>query len=299
MLPYGRPLSVIERRCLLFLPVIFLLALRVILPPRPCLADVIGALKAEPPTPAGTAFNDGAKALSTGDVATAEADFKKSLRLDPKEAGAYLGLAKLALRKGDRRTAGVFLQKAATVAPQDANVQTTWGHYLFWQKRLPEAEAALKKAIQLDPLSARPQTELADLYLVGMRRPKAAVDHYRAALGADPNDAGLHFMLGQALAGAGELDQAERELQESARLEPKNPAFWRAPGDFRARRQQFKAALDAYAKALDAQSNFAYAHLARGDVFARMGEPDKALAEYQGGLEDRQIVTRPPQNWPC
>jgi hypothetical protein len=47
--------------------------------------------------------------------------------------------------------------------------------------RYQEAEAALHKAIVLDPHAVAPHVDLGDLYLHGLRQPQAALDAYRTA----------------------------------------------------------------------------------------------------------------------
>jgi tetratricopeptide (TPR) repeat protein len=247
----------------------------------PCQADEIGAPKTTPATPADKAYGAGVEALKKGDLQAAKAQFDRSLELNPKQTGALLGLAEVAIAKGNPKDAAEPLKKAVAAAPDDAKVETTWGHYLFWQKQYPQAQAAFEKAIRLDPSAARPHIELADLYFLGLHQPKPAIEHYRKAISLDPADAFVHFTLGKALAEAGELDQAEDELTSAARLAPSNPAFLQALGDFQVRRRELDRALATYARVIEVQPKFVSAYVSRGDIFTARGELEKALPEYQ------------------
>lgn len=243
-------------------------------------SDEIGSLKIGPPTPAGLEYNKGVGAITAGNLAEAESHFKKSLQLEPKNPQPYVGLAKIAIDKGDPKGAMVPLRKAASLAPDDVSIQSTWGHYLFWQQHYAESKAVLEKAIKLDPQAVRPRVELGDLYLVGLHQPNAAIESYRAALKLQPNDLRVVVSLAKALGENGQLDQAEGELQQAILLDPKEPALFQSLGDLRLRRHDLDGALESYAAALKIQSGFVPAHISRGDIFLVKGNLDKAMNEY-------------------
>lgn len=247
----------------------------------PSYADEIVGGGASPASPADSAYRKGVAALAFDKVGEAEADFKKALQLDPKNVRALEGLAEVAIRRNDAKGALAPLQKAASLAPNDAGIKTAYGHYLFWQKRYTEAEAALKKAAQMDPRAARPHYELGDLYLIGLHQPKAAIEAYRASIALDPKDSRVRYALGRALLDAGQFDQAQAQLEEAVRLAPKNPLMSQALGDCYAKRNQIDKALDSYGKALAIEPKFLPAYMARGDIFASKGQTEKALAEFQ------------------
>jgi tetratricopeptide (TPR) repeat protein len=250
-----------------------------------CLADGIGTFKPVPPTPAQEEYRNGLKALSDKQLAAAEASFQHSLQLDPKLVSALLGLAEVNIRRGNATVAGQYLQKAASLAPKDANVLTTRGHYLFFRKSYPEAEDAFKTAITLDPKMERPHYELGDLYLLGFHKPKDAITAYHDALAINPNDSRVHYTLANALAEAGQLDDAQAQLEEASRLDPKNPALLQSLGDFCLRRGKLDGAQQAYAKALTIDSRFLPARMGEGDLFVARKDLDNALSSYQAVLQ--------------
>src|SRR5690348_495943 len=99
----------------------------------PCPGDEVGAPKTTPQTAASKAYSAGVEALKRHDSKTAKAQFDRSLELDPKQTAALLGLAEIAIANRNPKDAAAPLEKAVAAAPEDAKVQTTWGHYLFWQ----------------------------------------------------------------------------------------------------------------------------------------------------------------------
>ena len=250
----------------------------------PCLADKL-VFDIPLRTPAEEEFSRGRTALTEGKLQAAETSFTKTLELNPKDVDALLGLAKLAIIKGKTDAAAGYLKRAVSVAPSNANVQTTWGHYLFWQKRYSEAELAFKKAIDLSPHVARPHIELGDLYLSGFHQPRPAIQEYRAAVDIEPGNARVHYTLANALAQAGEADDAQGHIEYAAKLDPDNPVIYESLGDFLIRRKRTDQALEAYAKALSVDRSYLPAHMARGQVFAELGQFDKALAEYEAAVK--------------
>ncbi len=250
-----------------------------------CLADGIGIVRPVPPTPAQQEYRNGLKALSDKQLAAAEASFQHSLQLDPKLISALLGLAEVNILKGNIAGAGQYINKATSLAPNDANVQTTRGHYLFFRKSYPEAENAFKTAITLDPKLERPHYELGDLYLLGFHKPKDAIGAYRDALAINPNDSRVHYTLANALAEAGQLDEAQAQLEEVSRLEPKNTAMLQALGDFCLRRGKLDQAQQAFANALAIDPRFLPARMGEGDLFVARKDLDHALSSYQAVLQ--------------
>ena len=147
--------------------------------------DILPNLNA-PVTPGEKLFQAGIAALNANDLAKAEESFEASLKLDTGAAAPYMGLAQVALRRGQKSVAEGHMKQALALAPDTASIQTTWGTYLYSQRELPEAEAALRKATTLDPKAVVARVQLGDLYLVGFNKPEEAIREYRAAISVAP-----------------------------------------------------------------------------------------------------------------
>jgi tetratricopeptide (TPR) repeat protein len=91
------------------------------------------------------------------------------------------------------------------------------GNELIFAK---EAEADLKKSIELDPSSAEPYATLAQLYRQ-TNRMQEAVDAYMKAAQADPSNANAHLVLGTLYEQAGQPDKAMAEYELAIKLDPK------------------------------------------------------------------------------
>ena len=77
---------------------------------------IIGTVLAQSPD---ELFNSAQASLDAGNVAEAEAGFNAALAADPTFAPAYLGLASVAIRKGDLKEAGSKLKEAIESEPEN------------------------------------------------------------------------------------------------------------------------------------------------------------------------------------
>jgi tetratricopeptide (TPR) repeat protein len=276
------PLFSPSRHCI---PLLCLLTLCSVSGSYLCLGDEIKAVQRGPGTPAQQEYQKGADFLAANHLPDAEASFQRSLKLDPKLVGPLLGLAQVSILQGNAARADQYLQQAASLAPHDANVLTIRGHYLFFRKDYQQAEKAFKTAISLDPKLERPHYELGDLYLLGLHNPKEAIAAYHDALAINPHDSRVHYTLANALAEAGRLDEAQVQIEEASRLDPKNPAMLVFLGDFYLRRTKLDQAQETYAKALAIDPRSIPAHMGQGDLFVAKNDLDRAVSQYQAILQ--------------
>lgn len=83
------------------------------------------------------------------DFPQAEADFKKELRISPKDFLSYSQLGYIALSQHRFQRAATYLSKAATLNPQDPDIFLSLGQLYVETKKTAKAEAALRRSIAL------------------------------------------------------------------------------------------------------------------------------------------------------
>ena len=261
-------------------PVLFAALLAVVVTARP--ADAIDVLLVPPKatTPGEIRFHEGIAALEKNDLAAAEAAFRESVKHDSKAAAPYMGLAMVALRQGKKSVAEEHMKTALALAPDSASIQTTWGTYLYTQRDLPGAEAALRKATGIDAKTMAAHLHLGDMYLVAFRKPDEAIKEYRAAIAAAPEHPGAHYALGLAYLSKGADQDGEGELLQATRLAPNNPLAHHVLGRLYASRKQYDRALRSFDAAIKLAPNFPAAHFERGQIFAARGDDAQALKAY-------------------
>ena len=106
-----------------------------------------------------------------------------------------------------------------------AEEQVRAGLYYIRTGRQPEGEAWVTRALAKHGNPDAVHLRVGQLYET-MNRPADAIAHYRAGLAIDPQDLGLHFVLGRALFAEGKDDEALPEL-ERARAGPQADAATR------------------------------------------------------------------------
>jgi TolB-like protein/DNA-binding winged helix-turn-helix (wHTH) protein/Flp pilus assembly protein TadD len=139
---------------------------------------------------AGLAFAEAYVADYTGDaegLKRAETAAEKAIPLAPEEADGYAarGYLRLIYRQ-DWAGAQTDLRRALAINPSDSTVQRRHGDLLESLGRLPEAIAAVRKAIELDPLSSLAWHTLG-LQLIFSQDYPAAHEALRRALEIQPD----------------------------------------------------------------------------------------------------------------
>jgi superkiller protein 3 len=157
------------------------------------------------------------------------------------------------------------------------------GNVLADQKKLDEASACYRKAIELDPKFANAHNNLGhSLYL--QRKLDEAITCYRKAIELDPEHAHAHDNLGHLLLDQKELGDAIVCFRRVIELMPKY-----AKGHFNlGTALHFQGKLDdaigCYRKAIALDPKYAPAHGNLGAALARKGKLDEAIACHRNAL---------------
>lgn len=136
--------------------------------------------------------------LESKDLAAARDAFATALRLDPKNADAYLGLARLAWNAGDAAAAEKAFETALQIAPGNVRGQLSKGEFALTRRQFPAATQAFKAALESGRgyFKVRAKIGLARVYIftgdkvnaqktvdqILKQAPELPVGHYLAAL---------------------------------------------------------------------------------------------------------------------
>jgi Flp pilus assembly protein TadD len=164
----------------------------------------------------------GALLVEQGNVAGAEAEYRTAMRLVPAFGAAYVNLADL-YRAQNRDTEGErVLRQGVAATPQDPGVHHALGLTLVRLKKLPEATAELKRAVELAPGDPR----YAYVYGVALDAAgdsKKAIEVLKAASVRHSGSRDLLEALVTASAHAGDAASANDALRRLEALSPGDP----------------------------------------------------------------------------
>lgn len=196
-------------------------------------------------------------------------------------------LARAQVRSEDGPGALQTADKAVAAGAPRGITQVARGEALIALGRNAEAEAALRRAIELDPRSALAQSRLARA-LLALGRPADAVAAGRRATELDEKFGEGFAITGVAIL-AGNLKDwgdAIAQAQQGAFLDPKDPIVQLAVGKIFETNGQLEQAAGAYRRALEADPDFAPARLALIQAELNRGNREAALAEARKAAAD-------------
>ena len=187
--------------------------------------------------------------------------FKQAIEKDPAYALAYVGL-------GDSY---ILLSGFGAARPQDS---------------FPLAEAAAKKALEIDANLAEAHTTLGFILCVHHLNFADSIREFERAIALNPNYATAHHWFGDGpLLAVGQFDRAIAEGKRAVELDPLSVIITADLGaDFLVARR-YDEAIDQFHKAIDLDPRFYYAHWNLAQALEMKGNLREALAEYKKAVE--------------
>lgn len=224
----------------------------------------------------------------------AESKFRTALELEPKSAGAMLGLAK-ALDAEKKPEATDALRTYLTVSSTDSGARGRLIQLLLEQKNYDEALSELDRsdaghAPTLDSLRSRADIQIAQ------KKWDDSIVTIQKAIELAPNDAELHGGLGRVYMQKRDFPDAEKEIKAALQLDRNNLTYWKdlsstyyLGGNYPAT----IATLDVIAKV---EAPGAGEWFIRALCYDKLNQPKPALEAYQKFLELDQ-GKNPDQVW--
>jgi TolB-like protein/Flp pilus assembly protein TadD len=184
--------------------------------------------------------------------------FEKSINIDPTYAPAYVGLSDCYELLGSAPW--------TTLPPKEA---------------FPKAEAAARKALQLDDTLAEAHDSLAMAYLVYEWDFPSAHREFRRALDLRPTDLTAHHFYAYYLTVAGNLREAILERKKAVDLDPISSGAASALGDAYYQARQFDQTIVQNERALELDPRNAIALVNLGRAYQQKGKHAEAQAAFQ------------------
>src|SRR5437588_1038373 len=122
------------------------------------------------------------------DYPQALAHLKLAAGAQPKWVERLLELARFSIARQDLSGATQFLQRAATLSPDDPGLREQLGEVALFAQDYDVAKSAYQAALQLQPRSALDLRLLGDIAVAKDKDPTTAIKDERAAIAAQPTD---------------------------------------------------------------------------------------------------------------
>lgn len=229
--------------------------------------------------------------------------FQRAVELDPDYALAYVGLADAYMMLGDygnlslREMLSLALPALQTALRLDDRLPEAYaskGAIISKSGDYATAEAAYKRAIELDPNYATAHHWYADLLVTYQRRPDAALPLLQRALELDPLSPAINITLGQAFENLGRFDEAMAQYLRTNEIEPSYPSpYFLIAGLHRSAYGQLDEALRWRFKGMAQDPGMVFGLSGTGLYFLDLG--DETQAEY---WIDRALALAPGQAAP-
>ena len=151
--------------------------------------------------------------------ALAEREFRLILEILPGDVVAEHLLAEALFAQGLWEEAIVHYRAYFLHASNDAGALNNFGVALASTRQYGDAQAAFRRALEIDASNAPAERNLAVL-LMGSREFDEALLHAQRAVALQPHDAGSHELLGRIWLSFGRLKEAEEQFTRALRIDP-------------------------------------------------------------------------------
>lgn len=229
-------------------------------------------------------LNLGGACFDAGDMAAAEACYRRALTLRPGYPEACYGLGLVLMRTGRAGEAVTQFELALAQAPEFLPVRSDLAGALLAVGKPKDALQHLQGAIAIQPQSADLQINLGSVYSA-LGRGKEAEAAYREALRLSPTSRGAWRILGQWLVAQGRPAEAEPLLERVVQFAPvADPRDWVALSRARLQAGRVDAAAEAMRTAVGMDPQAAELRFNHALVLAAAKRLDEAAAEMEEAL---------------
>ncbi|MHC4318727.1 MAG: tetratricopeptide repeat protein [Planctomycetota bacterium] len=254
-----------------------------------CVAEVEGDIFAR--SVLGSAY------LQRGEHDRALEVYRRAVELEPNDETLHLGIAAVHLVRGELEASEQAIERALGIEPQSGPAYVARGRIAMRRQDEDQALRHFEKAIELDPGGTGPgaYNEIGVMHLRARRLAEARAA-FRSALEIDALNGGAHTGLANVLIEEGELDEAMRELRMALRFDPNQAGALASLGGLQREQGAHDQALALCERALELSPKFPQAHNNIGLVYRHQGKLDLAEEHYLKAIEYGPYLDAPHIN---
>ncbi len=241
-----------------------------------------GMINAFPEYPLGWKIS-GAVFKQMGKSEDALASMRKAATLAPEEAEVHYNLGILLQEAGRQEEALISYKLALKINPNLARAHYNLGIVLRDVGRTEDAEASYRRALEIDPGHAKALANLGNV-LQDQGRLNEAIESYHRALSIKPDFAEVCSDLGNALQEQGKLNEAIESYQRALSIRPEFSDAYCNLGNAYQAQGKLDEAMTCYKKSLGIQPDFAEVYSNLGSVLKLQGKLDEAVICHRKAL---------------
>jgi Flp pilus assembly protein TadD len=225
------------------------------------------------------AYVAGEEATRAGDLGAAETDFLRVLKLVPQDVGARVNLGVVYLREEKWDLALNYLKQAEKLAPQVAGIRLNIGLAYYKRGEYETAILDLGAVLKQQPNSVQARRLLGLCYLFTTRYAEAA-DELAPLWDESNTDVSYLYTLAVAAGNSGKRELEGRAVNQLMATAKDSPLLDLLQGKSDLAHDDYGKALTELQKAAAADPTLPMVHYNLGVVYRRMGETEKARAEF-------------------
>jgi tetratricopeptide (TPR) repeat protein/tRNA A-37 threonylcarbamoyl transferase component Bud32 len=215
----------------------------------------------------------------------ARAQFQRSLELDPDALGSYLGLSEAAHALGDTRQAQQALDAIMAhprVSDPGIYEGAGWGYLDI--EDWPDAQAAFREALSLDPANPNAWNGLAEATYQSQGL-EQAMSVVQEGIAANPQDASLYEKAGWYAWEAGDVLGAEATFRRAVEVDPSYTSGYTALASLLSDLERGEEAFTLLVSAIQANPEDPWLHEALAGILQQRGQDEEAFTHLQRAME--------------
>jgi len=230
-------------------------------------------------------YEEGQQALGDNRLADAERAFRQVLAMDPENAGAYVNLGVVAMRRKQWAVALRNLEQGERLAPGVPGVRLNIGLTYYAEGKYEAATGAFESVIRDDPASAQAH------YLLGMcyffrGLYAGTVEQFEPLWNAQSDNLGYLYVLAVAADETGQHETEERAARRLFEVGANTPLLHLLMGKADLHRFKDDEALEELKQAAHLNPRLPFVHFYLGIAYRRHNQFAEAKTEF---LEDLKI----------
>lgn len=155
-----------------------------------------------------------------------------------------------------------------------------------WRRRqFKLCEVSAKKAILLNPVTAKAYHYLGNYCYVVLKNYDAAIEAYQSAIDNEANYPTPHYRLGVIFARLKQYHKAIEEFKKAITIAYNFPRAHYELGNTYSKLKQYDKAIEAYQNASSIEEDLPNLHYRMGIIYARVKEYDKSIYQFKKAIE--------------